>query len=82
MEVSDRQYFPVGGEKLDFPKFSFDYALGLRQYISCETLDTLPAAKKKFIKLRMLHYASLVLYYLTIAAVYYWMLKRVALIAV
>lgn len=77
MTPYDRQYFPCGVERLDFPAFSVPYAMGLRRYIAKEEQDTLPAAHRRLTILRVAHYAVLVVYYALIAAFYYYIvLKR------
>lgn len=81
MTPFDRDYFAVGAKRLDFPAFSTAYALGMRTYISKEKMDNLDAARRKFFWLKVMHYASLVVYYGLIAAFYYLLLRKLGVIA-
>lgn len=79
MTPSDRQYFNVGAEKLDFAAYCENFLLGLRRHVMGETLDTLPAARKKRQIFRVLHFVTLIIYYLIIAMVFWLLLKRIGL---
>lgn len=76
MTASDRQFFPVGAVQLDFPEFSSDYGMGLRRYICREGEDTLPAAKRKFLRNRIVHVLVLCVYYALIVGFWYALLQR------
>lgn len=76
MTPFDREYFPCGVKRLDFPAFGTHYGLGLREYIANEKPDTLPAARKKLVKLRIVHYSVLVVFYGLIVAFAYALLSR------
>lgn len=77
MSTSDRQFFPVGVEQLDFPAFSHDYGIGLRRYICREDLATLPAAKRKFLRLRVAHVLVLIVYYALIVGFWWALFQRI-----
>lgn len=76
MTPFDRTFFPVGAVQLDFPKFSVNYAKGLRKYICREEMDTLPAAKRKFVLQRIMHTVALVVYYALIVGFWYALAVR------
>lgn len=74
MAPEDRNYFPADIKNIDWGDFFLIYLLGLRKYICRESLENLPQAQRKGLKLLLAHYLVLLLVYSALAALVYMLI--------
>nr|XP_032525853.1 fatty acyl-CoA reductase wat-like isoform X1 [Danaus plexippus plexippus] len=59
----DREMFDFDIGSLDWNEYHKSYVTGVRQYLLKDPLETIPQAKKKFMRLKFLHYVCTVIFF-------------------
>lgn len=71
MTAGDQQIFPSDIRNVKWTDYNAKYCLGLRVYFGKDPLNTVDAARKRKIKLKVIHYIVVTLYYMFSAWFWY-----------